>query len=102
MNQEYIPELNPETVWRVLDDGAIVVTPKAGNVRVLNQVGTAIWQLIDGENSLADIESRLVRDYDVPLECVRRDLYTFVEELERRNMITWKNARPGANEAMRE
>ena len=90
MNPDSIPALHPDTIWTVLDDGAVIVTPRAGNVRVLNRVGTAIWELIDGENSLRDIETRLIRDYDVPVEQARRDLQLFVEELERRDMITWK------------
>lgn len=91
MNPESIPILHPDTIWRVLDDGAVIVTPRAGNVRVLNRVGTAIWELIDGENSLRDIETRLIRDFDVPVDQARRDLQLFLEELERRDMITWKN-----------
>lgn len=97
MNPEYIPELHPDTIWRVLDDGAIVVTPRAGSVRVLNRVGTAIWELIDGENSLADIEWQLINNYDVPWEQARKDLFAFMEELERRNMIRWKNRRSRPN-----
>lgn len=91
MNPNSVPSLHPDTIWRTLDDGAVIVTPRAGNVRVLNRVGTAIWELIDGENSLSDIEKRLVRDFDVPFEQARRDLLTFMEELERRDMIAWKN-----------
>jgi len=91
MNPNSIPSLHPDTIWRTLEDGAVVVTPRAGNVRVLNRVGTAIWELINGENSLSDIETRLIRDFDVPFEQARRDLLTFMEELDRRDMITWRS-----------
>ncbi|MFW6068572.1 MAG: PqqD family protein [Chloroflexota bacterium] len=89
MNPESVPALHPEVVWRILDDGAVIVTPRAGNVRVLNQVGTTIWKLIDGKNSLSDIESQLVRTFDVPLNLARADLAAFVKELEKRGMIVW-------------
>ena len=90
MNRDQIPELHPDTIWRVLDDGAVIVTPRAGNVRVLNHVGTAIWQLIDGENSLADIEWELIHQYEVPVEQARNDLLSFMQQLEQRDMIRWK------------
>lgn len=92
MNLNDVPILHPDTIWRVLEDGAVVVTPRAGNVRVLNSVGTTIWQLINGENSLADIERQLVLTFDVPPERARADLLGFIEELERRDMIRWQQA----------
>lgn len=92
MNLESVPALHPEIVWRVLDDGAVIVTPRAGNVRVLNPVGTAIWRLIDGKNSLADIESHLIHTFDVPVNQARADLRSFIEELEKRDMIVWKES----------
>lgn len=90
MNSEKIPMLNADIVWRILDDGAVIVTPRAGNVRVLNHVGTSIWKLIDGENSLAEIESQLIHTYEVPVERARKDLELFMSELEKRGMISWK------------
>lgn len=92
MNRERIPVLKSDIVWRILDDGAVIVTPRAGNVRVLNHVGTSIWKLIDGHNTLADIESQLIHTYDVPVEQARMDLQSFMEELEKREMISWKQA----------
>ena len=90
MNTNKIPALHPDIIWRILDDGAVIVTPRAGNVRVLNRVGTAIWQLIDGQRSLAEIESQLIHTYDVPVNQARSDLSSFMEELARRDMIVWK------------
>lgn len=98
MNPESVPNLNPEIVWRILDDGAVIVTPRAGNVRVLNQVGTAIWKLIDGNNSVADIESQLIHTFDVPVDRARNDLQAFIKELEKRDMIVWIN-RKSKNES---
>jgi hypothetical protein len=91
VNTNKVPALHPDVIWRILDDGAVIVTPRAGNVRVLNRVGTAIWQLIDGKKSLADIESQLIHTYDVPVDQARSDLRSFMEELSKRDMIVWKN-----------
>lgn len=98
MNPESVPALHPEVVWRILDDGAVIVTPRAGNVRVLNQVGTVIWKLIDGRNSLSEIESQLIHTYDVPVNQARSDLLAFVKQLEKRDMIVWVERNQNANE----
>lgn len=90
MNPERVPALHPDIIWRILDDGAVVVTPRAGNIRVLNQVGAAIWKLIDGNNTLSDIEWHLIHTFDVPTRQAHSDLQTFMEELERRDMIVWR------------
>ena len=50
-------------VWREVDDGTVVVTPKAGEIRVLNQVGTTIWEMSDGRHTVADIEAKLIKTY---------------------------------------
>lgn len=80
----------PDLVWRLLDDNAVVVSPGAGEVRVLNSIGTVIWQLlIDGFNS-NEIEDFLVSNYDVTRKNARADMEVFMEELSRRGVIIWE------------
>ena len=44
-------------ICRETDDGAVLVSPEAGDLRVLNQVGAAIWQLLDGRRDVAELEA---------------------------------------------
>lgn len=90
MHPEQIPESVPDVIWREVDDGTVLVSPETGDIRVLNEVGGTIWQLIDGENSVAEIEARLQEQFDVPTTSLREDLYSFLTELSQRNLLTWK------------
>lgn len=82
----------PDIVWRLLDDNAVVVSPREGEVRVLNTVGTAIWQLLVENKQLAMIEEYLESNYDVTQERVHADLSTFIDELSERGILLRDNA----------
>lgn len=96
MDPEQVPDVAHGVIWRLIDNGAVLVSPESGDVRVLNDVGTTIWQLIDGENSVGQIEALLQEQYNVPLSKLRADLDSFFTELSQRNLLTWKQSGPTA------
>jgi hypothetical protein len=79
--------IDPDIVWRMLDENAIVVSARDGEVRVLNQVGTAIWQLLVEETDLATIEQYLTNHFDVEQARAHDDLLTFLEALSERGIL---------------
>ena len=81
------PKVAPDIVWRLLDDNAVVVSPREGEVRVFNAVGTAIWQLLVENEGLEKIEEYLSSNYDVTQERVHSDLLAFLEELTDRGIL---------------
>ncbi len=85
-----IPKVAPDLVWRVLDDNAVVVSPRAGEVRVLNRVGTIIWQLLIEDNSPTDIEEYLISHFDVTRQHAKSDMQTFFDDLTNRGVIIWE------------
>ena len=50
------PRIAPDIVWRLLENNAVLVSPREGEVRVLNPVRTAIWQRLLQEEALPEIE----------------------------------------------
>lgn len=90
MNLEEIPHSVTDVIWRVLDDNAVLVSPKGGHVTILNGVGTKIWSLIDGQNSGKDIAGYLVEQYDVSIQQAQLDVELFLTKLDGRGLITWK------------
>jgi len=85
-----VPRVAPDLVWRLLDDNAVVVSPRAGEVRVLNRVGTIIWQLLIEEFSPSEIESYLVTHFNVERQDARSDLDAFFNDLAERGAIVWE------------
>jgi hypothetical protein len=90
MNSNQTPQIAPDLIWRFLDDNAVVVSPRLGEVRVLNGVGTVIWQLIADHNSTVEIESYLVAHYDVSPEQASNDLQIFLTNLTERGLLEWE------------
>lgn len=87
-----VPKVATDLVWRFLDDNAIVVSPRVGEVRVLNRMGTIIWQqLIEGE-TLEDIEDYLVTNFQVSRHDAQSDLKVFFNDLAERGVIIWETS----------
>lgn len=84
-----IPAHSPNLIWRVMNDGAVLVSPEIGKVRVLNEIGATIWQLIDGKKNVEGIAELLANEYEVSLEQVRSDLTTFISDLTERGLLVW-------------
>jgi hypothetical protein len=90
MNKDGVPSPIPDVIWRVPDDNAVLVSPQGGQVTILNEVGTTIWSLINGQNSLADIAEQLVRQYDVSFVQAYQDIENFITKLDERRLIIWE------------
>ena len=76
-----IPTKGNKTASRVVDDEALVFHSKAGEVRVLNKVGTTIWELIDGKRSIIKIAQELSDKYDVAADIAEKDACDFIDTL---------------------
>lgn len=88
--QDRIPVVAPDILARAMDDGLVIVSPQAGKVRVLNEIGSAIWQLIDGQRSVAQIQAAMLETFAVEPDELRQDLEAFLAELLQRKLIVWR------------
>jgi hypothetical protein len=79
-----------ELIWRQVDDGIVIVSPTAGQVRVLNPMGSHIWEQLDGQHSLGDIEQSLIGRYPhIPATQIHTDLHQFLNELSSRGLVSF-------------
>jgi hypothetical protein len=85
------PIIHPELIWRLLDGQAVIVSPTSGEVRVLNQVGTDIWQHLNTGTQVEDIKKVLVQQYDLSPQQAEADVSAFLGDLTKRGLITWKS-----------
>jgi len=73
--------------------GETIIVPVRNNVGdldsiyTLNEVGTLIWELIDGKNSVSRIAEVISNTYEVKLEEAERDALQFINSLEKAGMI---------------
>ena len=73
--------------------GETILVPIKGNaadldsIYTLNQVGTRIWQLIDGRASVAQIADAIHHEFDVGKEQALQDVLDFLASLQAARLI---------------
>lgn len=67
--------------WRVLAGEAVILFPEAGTLHRLNGTGTRLWELLDGERSLAEIGAGMVGEYEVRAEDAVAGLQALASDL---------------------
>ena len=84
---ESVCKPQPDIVYQVADGEAVLVLPKAGQIKVLNAVGTFIWTLLDGSRTVAEIASRINQEYRVEHDQAQEDALQFLSDLFTRGII---------------
>lgn len=86
------PIHHSSTASRVFGSDAVVISPAENMVRMLNPVGSRIWQLADGNNTVEDIALTLTQEFDIDLPHARQSTADFVEDLRSRNLLDWSES----------
>ena len=73
---------------RQIDGEVLLVDLQRNTLQVLNPVGARLWDLIDGQRTVADLAEVLFAEYAVGLEQARADVQAFCEDLLHRNVLT--------------
>lgn len=100
------PIRNPALSWHETDEGSVVViiprrqdlvgkilawlfmVPESRPV-VLDEIGSFVWKLCDGQRSFADIAAALSREYTITMREAEVSLAEFMRRLGRRGMIAF-------------
>lgn len=79
---------NPEIVFREEIDEAILFDPRTGAVKILNETGAFIYQMLDGKHDLNAIVELLMERYDiVDREQAQKDLDEFLQGLRDADLV---------------
>lgn len=90
------PPLGPEQVcgrssdvaWTAVDGEAVLLDLASGYYFSLNPVGTAIWELLDGERTLGAIHDAVRGRFRVDRETAWEDLAALVRRLRGEKLVT--------------
>ena len=85
-----IPVHNQELVWRPLEGELVIVRPSDGQIRVLNGVGSFIWQAVDGQRSITEIAQSVCAEYEVSEQEAQADVIAFLNELSVDKLVSWQ------------
>lgn len=72
---------NPNTVWRSINGQGVLVKIPDGSLHLLNEVGTRIWELIQGKRRVREIGQVLCNEFEVTAKRATRDLREFIAQL---------------------
>lgn len=75
-----------DAAWRIIDGQAAIVSADTQRMRVLNEVGSRIWELCDGR-SLAEIVTALGSEFDAGPQKIETDAIAFASDLVKRGML---------------
>ena len=82
-----------DVVARVIDGALIIVPLTSGmgdmedDLFSMNETGMAIWNMLDGHRTLAEVAATLASQYEASPGDIERDVAGIVEELLKRKMI---------------
>lgn len=85
-------EKDPSVVYREIADEAILVPIRKNladmeSIYALNDVGAAVWGLLDGQRNVQEIESAILDEYEVTVSEAKQDVREFLTQLETLGMI---------------
>jgi hypothetical protein len=86
---------NENFVFRQIDDETILVPIKdnlgdMGSIYNLNEVAAFIWEQLDGQKTLSDINEMLINEFVIPEGESRKDLIEFINQLKEIDAIIHK------------
>jgi hypothetical protein len=79
---------NTTVLWRELDGEAILLNPKEGCSYNLNNVGTLIWKMLDGEHTPDEIARAVCELFDVEYAQALHDVERLLAELCDNNLLS--------------
>jgi hypothetical protein len=74
--------------FQVVADEAIVIHLQTGVYYSLNEVGTAFWNMLDGQLTIGECANRIAAEYNAAPEVVLADLLELSGELSAEGLAT--------------
>jgi hypothetical protein len=89
---------NPRIAQQVLAGKAVILNYEGKRILGLNDTGSFIWSLLDGDRTVTDITCEVARRFALPLEEAESGVIDFVADLSARDLVRLGSDRPVPNE----
>lgn len=73
--------------WRELEGSVVIVDINTEECLSFNELASFIWQNIDGKNSISDIITQIIDQYDVNQEQAEKDTKQFLKTCHEKGLI---------------
>jgi hypothetical protein len=78
----------PTSAWRLIAGEAVILSLDTKVLRGLNDVGSRVWDLIDGQRTVSDIIDVIVEEFDVPRAQAAEDVEAFARQLLDKGLVS--------------
>jgi len=82
-----IPVQNEEIYYHKVENEGLLIHGQKGKVRTVNFVGDFIWNLIDGQKSVAQIIELVKLEFTYQVDTIKSDVIHYLQELSDRSLI---------------
>lgn len=79
-------EPNPDVLWRVVGDEALLLDTITGHYFSLNPVATAIWQKLAAGDPPDKVAAEIAERYEINIDVAQRDIEDFLAEMRDANI----------------
>ena len=80
-------------IGQVVEHEVVLVLLEKNQVKVLNEAGSRIWELVDGERSIVDIANIICGEFEVSQQESLDDALIFLEELLFKGIVLLSSSR---------
>ncbi len=88
MTVDACPRHNPRLAQQELGEKAVLLHYEGRRILGLNETGSKIWAMLDGERSLGEIIDTLMPGIDAPREQVEAEVLEFATSLLHRDLLS--------------
>lgn len=85
-----IPVHNQEVYYHKVENKGLLIHGQKGKVRTVNSVGDFIWNLMDGQKSVAQIIDQVKSEFTYQVDTIKSDVIHYLQELSDRSLIYLK------------
>jgi pyrroloquinoline quinone biosynthesis protein D len=76
-------------VWRRVGDEVVVIRGDGLSTHILNTTAALVWEMCDGEHSIAEMASMLATRFDVSPEVAQADIEEVNDRLVQAGIMDW-------------
>jgi coenzyme PQQ synthesis protein D (PqqD) len=81
------PRRNPTAGFRIFEGQATIVMPDGSYIHVLNEIGSRVWDMMDGVKSEAEIVDAICEEFDTTRPQAEKDVREFLAALDSHRML---------------
>ena len=81
------PRRHPTAGFRIFEGQATIVMPDGSYIHVLNEIGSRVWDLLNGQRSESDIVDIICEEFEITRDVAEQDVREFLKTLETNRML---------------